>query len=239
MILKDISLEQPQDNILYDEVLLEIAQAGQSPEVLRLWESPVYFIVLGRTGKIAEDVKEQQARKDRIPISRRSSGGGTVLQGKGCLNYSLVLDKQKQPGLADIHKSYQIILNKIVAILKTLDVPAAFRPISDLVIESTEQKFSGNAQRRSRNFVLHHGTILYDFDIALIERYLKMPQQIPDYRRKRTHKDFLTNIERDATLIRKAFRDGFMSAEIETRMTEEESRNLNNSRIRANHLTVG
>ena len=45
--------------------------------------------------------------------------------------------------------------------------------ISDLAIGG--RKFSGSAQQRKRRFLLHHGTLLYGFDIPSIGRYLRLP----------------------------------------------------------------
>jgi len=67
-----------------------------------------------------------------------------------------------------------------------------FYPLSDLALN--RQKISGNAQVRKKNFFLHHGTILYDFDIPLVSRYLKIPRQEPAYRKGRNHLQFLTNL---------------------------------------------
>jgi lipoate-protein ligase A len=41
---------------------------------------------------------------------------------------------------------------------------------------------------------LYHGTLLYEFDLGLIETCLRMPPRVPDYRRGRTHGDFVTNV---------------------------------------------
>ena len=48
MILKDITLSTPEENIVYDEVLLSLAEQGQEGESLRFWESSSLFVVLGR-----------------------------------------------------------------------------------------------------------------------------------------------------------------------------------------------
>src|SRR5262249_20908823 len=99
MQYKDVSLASPQENLDLDESLLLMAEKQEGGEVLRFWESPVAFVVLGLSGKADVDVNEVNASKDHVPVLRRSSGGGTVVQGPGCLNYSLVLSKQKHPEL--------------------------------------------------------------------------------------------------------------------------------------------
>ena len=196
MLLKDISFTTPQENILLDEVLLLLAEENQQGqgEVLRFWESPEVFVVLGRIGKLEEEVFLKEVAGDRIPVLRRFSGGGTVLQGKGCLNYTLILSKESRPQIRDLSGSYQFILGKIILGLKALKINAVFRPISDIALTETEKKFSGNAQHRGKKYILHHGTILYQFDLPLMGKYLKFPREIPLYRQGRSHSDFVANI---------------------------------------------
>jgi lipoate-protein ligase A len=197
MILKDISLDSPEENVLLDEALFVLAEKFSGGEVLRFWESQKPFIVLGRIGKEQDDIHIETVKKDNIPVLRRASGGGTVVQGPGCLNYSLILDKDRDKHLSDLRKSYQWISERVIEALNQQSQKAVFRPISDMALASTEKKFSGNAQRRGKNFILHHGTILYDFDLRMIAIYLRMPKDIPDYRRGRPHDDFVTNISID------------------------------------------
>jgi len=212
MRLKDISFRKGQVNLLYDDFLLSTAEQTGGPDILRFWESPRPFIVLGRTSSLIEDVKLDQSGQDRIPVLRRSSGGGTVIQGPGCLNYVLVLSKSAHPELNDLHRSYNNILGRISRALSLTGLQVVFRPISDLVVMPDEKKVSGNAQHRSRHYILHHGTLLYDFDLALLERYLRMPCAMPVYRRFRPHGEFVTNIPLTAEQIKQSIRREFRLA---------------------------
>ena len=178
-------------------------------------------MVLGRIGRGEVDVNNTKVQEDNIPVLRRSSGGGTVVQGPGCLNYSLILSKQKYPELNDLRKSYEWISHKVMAALREAGVDAYFRPISDLATGQDEKKFSGNAQRRGKNYILHHGTILYNFDLALISRYLKMPQDIPEYRKGRPHTDFVTNISLDPPVFKDSLAKGFFAEGLQAPSAEE------------------
>ncbi len=209
MILKDISLATPEENILYDEVLLELAEKGESSDALRFWESSSLFVVLGRISKMEDDVNVDQAIKDSIPICRRSSGGGTVLQGPGCLNYSLILSKEKHPSINQLHQAYSYVLSKIVHALEKLNVHAQYLPISDIALTQTHQKISGNAQKRSRHYILHHGTLLNTFSLKHIESYLKYPKSVPDYRKKRPHLNFVSNLDVDPKKLKNNIKDEF------------------------------
>ena len=65
-----------------------------------------------------------------------------------------------------------------------------------------DRKFSGNSQQRKRTHLLHHGTLLYAFDVAAIPRYLKAPPRQPEYRRLRDHAEFVTNLPIDVEMLR-------------------------------------
>jgi lipoate-protein ligase A len=212
MIVKDISFASIEDNMLYDENLLECAETGLGDEVLRFWEAPSLCIILGKVSKDPVEVKKDEAAKDGIKIIRRMSGGGTVLLGPGCLNYSLVLSLAERPELKDIKKSYESILNRISCSFQNIGINAKFEPLSDMAIEG--RKFSGNAQWRKRRFMLHHGTILYNFPIEKIERCLKMPPSEPPYRKGRSHSDFLCNVGIPAKDVKKVIEKAFSVEEI-------------------------
>jgi lipoate-protein ligase A len=218
---RDISFPTAQENIAFDEVLFNLAEKHEAGEYLRFWESSKVFIVLGRIGRGEADVNAIHTQEDGIAVLRRSSGGGTVVQGPGCLNYSLILERQKHPELNDLRKSYEWISAKVIEALACAGVKAYFRPTSDLATGLGEKKFSGNAQRRGRRYVLHHGTILYKFDLSLISRYLNMPQDIPEYRKHRPHTDFVTNIPLDPRIFKDHLAEAFLASPLQDPRTQE------------------
>lgn len=187
----DLTLATPADNLALDEALLLAAEAGDAGEVLRLWEWPDYAVVLGSGGKLADDVDQVACDADGVPILRRSSGGGTVLLGTGCLCFSLVLRFDRHEALTEVRPSYHYILGRVLEAFALED--SAIDGISDLTWRG--RKFSGNAQQRKRHHVLHHGTILYAFDLPRVGRYLRQPPRQPEYRANRPHQDFVGNLD--------------------------------------------
>ncbi|MCU1275667.1 MAG: Biotin/lipoate protein ligase [Bryobacterales bacterium] len=180
----DHSFESPDENLAFDDGLVH-----DGCETLRFWESPVHFVVLGRSGSVAREVNVTACEAASIRILRRSSGGGTVLQGPGCLNYALALSLADRPALVNITDSYRIILDRIARGVGVagLDVCG-----SDILLEA--RKVSGNAQRRTKDWLLHNGTILHGLNITLMERLLFEPQRQPPYRGGRAHRQFVTNL---------------------------------------------
>ena len=201
----DLTLPTPRENLALDEALLLRAEAGQGGETLRLWEWASPVVVLGSACRLAEDVDEPACAAAGVPIVRRSSGGGTVLWGRGCLLYSLVLRFDRDPALAEIRPSYRHILGRVA---EALGVPGVEHAgISDLAVGG--RKFSGNAQQRKRNHLLHHWTILLDFDLAQVGRYLRPPPRQPEYRAGRAHEEFLCNLDLPAEDVRRRLRAGW------------------------------
>jgi lipoate-protein ligase A len=192
MHLLDLTLPSLAENIALDEALLLTAESGHGGEVMRFWEWPAPAVVLGAGGRLADDVAESACSADGVPILRRSSGGGTVLLGRGCLLYTLILAYEREPALTDIRRSYHLLLGRIGQALAEGNGPIEQAGISDLVFAG--RKFSGTAQQRKRSFLLHHGTLLYDMDLSLISRYLHEPPRQPEYRGGRSHLAFVGNL---------------------------------------------
>jgi lipoate-protein ligase A len=179
-----------QENLAFDMALFDAVEGGAEEETLRLWESPAPVVVVGQSGVVANEVDEEACAKDGVAVLRRNSGGGAVLLGPGCISFSLLLSLERHPRLRDVNFSYLLILGWLA---RSLAVPGLeIRGVSDLAIGG--RKVSGNAQRRGRQALLHHGTLLYAFEPRWAERYLKEPSRQPDYRSGRCHADFLGNL---------------------------------------------
>src|SRR5262245_61090479 len=116
----DHTLPTLAENLALDEALLLEAEFGRGGEVLRVWEWPTYAVVLGAGGKIADDVDTVACATDGVPLGRRSSGGGTVLLGPGCLLYSLVLRYGLAPELGAIGSAHRWVLGRVADALAPL-----------------------------------------------------------------------------------------------------------------------
>lgn len=192
MQLIDISFPTPEENLAYDDALLDYVEGNQSFAFLRFWRISQTSVVLGHGNKVASEVNIQACQQDNVPILRRQSGGGTILQGKGVLNYSLVLPISFHESLQSITATNTYIMNRMANALSELTSNISVNGITDIVIG--DKKIVGNAQRRKRRSVLFHGCILVGLDLSLITRYLQHPSSEPDYRKTRSHDQFLTHL---------------------------------------------
>ena len=207
MRLLDVSLKKPIENLAFDEVLLDEADARHGGEVLRFWESPVPFVVLGITQALRQEINEKHCIDDRVPILRRCSAGGCVLQGPGCLNYTLVLAHAGRPEIRTVRGSYCYILDRLCEAFRQRGLAVRHKGTSDLALGG--KKISGCAQKRRRKFILHHGTLLHSYDPDAMERYLREPDDRPHYRGPRTHRGFLRAIPLSSDELRQTVLDAF------------------------------
>ena len=164
------------------------AAARDAGERLLVWESARPAVVLPRHGEPEAWAHGAACAARGVEVLRRESGGGAVVVGPGCLAVALVLSLDARPRLADVEYSFGWLLGRLADAL-ALDGVAV--RAADLALGG--RKFAGHAQRRLRGALLHHGVLLYDFDLALMDLLLTEPARRPAWRGNRTHREFLTN----------------------------------------------
>lgn len=213
-----LTLDTPAANLALDEALLDAAEAGEiGGEILRIWELPEYCVVLGRSSDAQVEVALETCRRDGVPVLRRSSGGGTILAGPGCLMYSLVLSIRDRPQLSAIDHAHSFVLQQLSRMLSTVGPEIEPAGTSDLSLVQSDsiaaKKFSGNSMRMKRDHLLYHGTLLYDFELSKIERWLATPTRTPEYRQDRQHTSFVTNLAVEKSALIQTLLDGWQVGE--------------------------
>jgi lipoate---protein ligase len=208
--LLDTSYPSPAENLACDEALLEELEAGAGEPTLRFWESSAHFVVLGYSNAIATEVNRPECDRRGIPILRRSSGGGTVLQGPGCLNYNLTLPiTEETPSITDTN-CFVMSRNRD-ALREALGRDVEIKGHTDLAIGGV--KFSGNAQRRKSKALMFHGCFLLNLDLEAMSAALSHPSKEPDYRGGRAHRHFVTNLGVNDEVVKAALREAWSAAD--------------------------
>ncbi|TGK87467.1 lipoate--protein ligase family protein [Leptospira noumeaensis] len=203
----------PYYNLAIEEAIaVQLVKEGITAGV-RLWKNPD-SIILGLSENPFRNIKEEVVtkyetvartigfQKKPIPnfcyIARRASGGGTVFHSlSGNINYSLYVNLDERKELFPVKDSYDILLGIVAKSLKRQNIQCFPKGKSDLVLEKNGifKKISGNAQFRKRGCIVQHGTlILEDQLIERVAEVLHHPPEEPDYRKERSHKDFLTSL---------------------------------------------
>lgn len=145
-------------------------------------------IVMGISGKVEELINLDKIRQHPIPIIRRFSGGGTVYVDPQTYFVSFIVQNQllNAPSYpSHIHAWAKQFYAKVFP-WKEFDLLE-----NDYVLGN--HKFGGNAQYICKNRILHHTSLLWDYDAEAME-YLLIPKKAPHYRSKRNHADFLCRL---------------------------------------------
>ena len=163
-----IFIQKPDSDPYFNLAAEEYIVKNIQDEVFMLWQNND-CLVIGKHQLTYAEINLCFIKKHQIPVIRRISGGGTVFQGRGNLNYSFVTNSSGHDDKVNFEKYTSFIRSY----LEMLGLQVNLKGKSSLAIQ--DFKISGNAAHLYRNRVLHHGTILFDADIELINEAIKSP----------------------------------------------------------------
>jgi lipoate-protein ligase A len=165
----------PLVNMALDEVLTERVGAGERPPTLRVWGWSAPCVVLGRFQSVRNEVDEEAAARHRVEVVRRISGGGAMfIEPEGAITWSLYAPESLVSGMT-FAESYRFFDAWVVDALRALAIDAWYAPLND--ITSARGKVGGAAQARRGGAVLHHTTMAYDMNLALMSQILRIGKE--------------------------------------------------------------
>ncbi|MDN5342551.1 MAG: lipoate---protein ligase [Oceanotoga sp.] len=121
-------------------------------------------LVIGKHQNLFLECNINYTKENNIKIARRESGGGTVFQDLGNLNYSFIgyLD------LNDKEKNFDILMKSI----KNFNISLTKDDKNSLFYKNL--KVSGSAFRLSKNKFLHHGTLLLNTNLSKLNNSINI-----------------------------------------------------------------
>lgn len=157
--------QEPAYSMAADEALYLLHSAGSMPATLRIWGLSRSAVMLGRFSAVGKTVNVQQANGLGIPTVRRFTGGGvTYNDSRGDMGWTYV-----SFGDNTVEK-YVEAASAIHEAMRPLGLYTKFTLSGGISIDG--KKISGLAAARSGNTVLVHGTLLYNPDLAVMNRVL-------------------------------------------------------------------
>ena len=181
-----------------DEVLLGRVIAGVRLPLVRFWEWIEPALVIGSHQSVANEVDLEAARRLGFTVTRRMSGGGTMLcQPARTITYSLYLPGSVVEGIS-FRESYAALDAWAVRAFNALGVPASYREINDII--SPQGKIAGAAQARRRGFILHHTTIAHSMDVELLPQLIRIGRERVSQRGVRSAEKEVSPLSRFTTL---------------------------------------
>ncbi|XP_057983428.1 uncharacterized protein LOC131168177 [Malania oleifera] len=148
-------------------------------------------VVMGVSGKPSELLEIDSVLRDRVPVIRRFTGGGTVIVDCGTIFVTFICNKDAIPGL-------QPYPGPIMS-WSSLLYHDVFQGIGDFNLCENDyvfgnRKFGGNAQSITKNRWIQHTSFLWDYDVKNMA-YLKHPKRAPEYRLARGHLEFICRLK--------------------------------------------
>jgi len=171
--LRVLLFEEPEDpymNLAFEEALARTRGAGLVPDTLRIWRN-ARAVVIGYFQVASEEADLENARREKVAVARRFTGGGAVYQDLGNVNYAIAASTE---GLHDpIEYAYSHLVGGLVNALKLLGLDARIENVNDVVVGG--RKVSGTAASFRWGSCFVHGTLLVDADVEAMSRVLKPP----------------------------------------------------------------
>lgn len=146
-------------------------------------------VVMGISGQPERDLNLDLLQALNLPVIRRYSGGGTVVVDSETVFVSLIAERSTLP--------FPCYPRQLMTWSGQLYAPQlahhgfAVRE-NDYVLG--DRKWGGNAQSITKDRFVHHSTLLWDYSETLMD-ILSFPHKVPEYREKRTHRDFVCRLK--------------------------------------------
>lgn len=152
----------------FNHALEAYVLAELKEEAFILWRNRP-SILIGRNQNALSEIHQDFVREKGIDVVRRLSGGGTVFCDLGNINFTFITRKD---GLSNKgENSFERFAGPVVSALRALGVAAQFSGRNDILVNG--MKVSGNAQYHEGEWLLHHGTLLFDGNLKELAGALK------------------------------------------------------------------
>jgi lipoate-protein ligase A len=122
-------------------------------------------VIVGRNQRMEAEVDTAYCREEGIEVFRRISGGGTVYQDYGNINYAFIC------GETDVPFPDRDFATPLRNALHAFGVAVTVGRRKELL--AGERKISGTASHITRGRILFHGTLLYRTDLDRMSRALR------------------------------------------------------------------
>ncbi|MFH1010121.1 MAG: hypothetical protein V1784_02665 [bacterium] len=170
----------------YDDDMIQALCDDRRPR-WRVYHLHRPIVVLGRGSNPCTELHLDACKEDGIPLFRRQGGGCAVIVDPGNVIVSVVLPMN---GIAGHRPYFDRLSEWLLDGLRKIGFADVHRAgISDLAIQ--DRKVAGSCIYCSRDLLYFSATLLVAPRVEFMERYLKHPLREPDYRRGRTHSDFV------------------------------------------------
>ncbi len=156
----------PHFNLALEQYVFD--EMDKNKSYVMLWQNE-NAIIIGKHQNTIQEINTKYVKEHQISVVRRLSGGGAVYHDLGNLNFTFIVSED---GLEQF--DFGTFCKPVVQALQCLGVAATLQGRNDMMIAG--KKFSGNAQYAKHGRVMHHGTILFDSDLTVMQKALQVSE---------------------------------------------------------------
>lgn len=149
-----------------------------SDVVISLMRPSRPYVSIGYFQEAAREVELDFCEQRGMPVIRRHVGGGAVLLDRDQLFFHIVLPRARarEFGLpAALGDRFAYLAAPPIEAYRRLGVPAEFRPVNDIHVRG--RKIGGTGVGEIGEGIVFAGSMMFDFDTALMARVLKVPDE--------------------------------------------------------------
>jgi lipoate-protein ligase A len=190
-----LSVSMPEDSPLpigiydFDRELIEATRADRRPR-FRVYPFEEVVVVLGRGSAPEVELNTGILRAHEVPVLRRPGGGCAVVLDPGNVIVSVVLPTED---FRDNKRWFDALTRWLIEGLRRIGIDGVYHDgVSDLVLD--DRKIAGSCIHRRKDSLYYSAALLVQPDIEQVGHYLRHPPREPDYRRGRSHADFMASL---------------------------------------------
>lgn len=122
-------------------------------------------VIIGKHQNAFAEINYPFITSHHIPVIRRISGGGAVYHDNGNVNFTFIKKTGKTKSI-----DFQQFTSIVIKFMKSLGIEVNVNKRNSLFVGN--HKFSGHAEHVFHDRVLHHGTILFETDLGVLQNCL-------------------------------------------------------------------
>ncbi len=157
---------------------------------------PELCVVLGRA-TLVRDLLVGRCVADGVPVYRRKGGGGAVVLAPGMLVITTCFGFSRRPDATMLMAGLgETIIQALTAYGQKSGGRVqglSIRGFGDVCLG--DRKIAGSSLYLRKDLALYQASLLVRDSAGIINRYLDRPSAEPEYRRGRTHDQFVTSLE--------------------------------------------
>lgn len=160
MLIMHRPFTDPYLNLAAEEYFVKQA----TEDICMIWVNE-QSVIIGKHQNAFAEINYPYVRTNLIPVIRRISGGGAVYHDRGNVNFSFIR-KTNKVNQVDFKQFTSIVIE----FMQTIGIEVTTNTRNSLFVN--ELKFSGHAEHIFHDKVLHHGTMLFNTDLEVLNKSL-------------------------------------------------------------------